>query len=94
MNRLQEKYQNEVRKALTEKFGYKNVMEIPKLVKVVVNVTTKDAVGNAKVLESISADLSTITGQKPLITRAKKSIATWKLRKGMQIGCKVTLRAA
>ncbi len=92
MNRLQEKYQNEVRKALTEKFGYKNVMEIPKLVKVVVNVTTKDAVGNAKVLESISADLSTITGQKPLITRAKKSIATWKLRKGMQIGCKVTLR--
>lgn len=92
MNRLQEKYQNEVRKALTEKFGYKNVMEIPKLVKIVVNVTTKDAVGNAKVLESISADLSTITGQKPLITRAKKSIATWKLRKGMQIGCKVTLR--
>lgn len=92
MNRLQEKYQTEVKKALVEKFGYKNVMQIPKLEKVVVNMTTKDAVGNPKSLESAASDIATITGQKPLITRAKKSLANWKLRKGMPIGCKVTLR--
>ena len=92
MNRLQEKYQTEVRKALVEKFGYKNVMQIPKLEKVVVNLTTKDAVGNPKSLDAAVSDIATITGQKPLVTRAKKSLANWKLRKGMPIGCKVTLR--
>ena len=92
MNRLQEKYQNEVVKALTEKFSYKNVMEIPKLEKIVINMAVGDAVGNPKALESAMGDLTLIAGQKPIMTRAKKSLAAWKLRQGMPIGCKVTLR--
>ena len=92
MNRLLEKYKNEVVGALTEKFSYKNVMQVPKLEKVVINMAVGDAVGNSKALESALSDLTTIAGQKPVVTRAKKSLAAWKLRKGMAIGCKVTLR--
>ena len=92
MNRLLEKYKSEVVSALTEKFSYKNVMQVPKLEKVVINIALSDAVGNPKTLESAMADLTLISGQKPIVTRAKKSLAAWKLRKGMAIGCKVTLR--
>ena len=92
MNRLLEKYKNEVVSAMTEKFSYKNVMQVPKLEKVVINMAVGDAVGNSKALESALSDLTTIAGQKPVVTRAKKSLAAWKLRKGMAIGCKVTLR--
>ena len=92
MNRLQEKYQKEVMPALMEKFAYKNVMQVPKLDKIVINMAVGDAVGNPKALEAAQADLTLISGQKPIITRAKKSLAAWKLRKGMAIGCKVTLR--
>ena len=92
MNRLLEKYKNEVVSAMTEKFSYKNVMQVPKLEKVVINMAVGDAVGNSKALESALNDLTIIAGQKPVVTRAKKSLATWKLRKGMAIGCKVTLR--
>ncbi|MBR2519980.1 MAG: 50S ribosomal protein L5 [Selenomonadaceae bacterium] len=92
MSRLLDKYKNEVVGALTEKFSYKNVMQVPKLDKIVINMACGDAVGNAKVLESAIADLTTIAGQKPVITRARKSLAAWKLRQGMAIGCKVTLR--
>ena len=92
MNRLLEKYKNEVVSAMTEKFSYKNVMQVPKLEKVVINMAVGDAVGNSKALESALNDLTTIAGQKPIVTRAKKSLAAWKLRKGMAIGCKVTLR--
>lgn len=90
--RLQEKYENEVIPALMEKFGYKNIMEVPKLDKVVVNMGVGEAKDNAKVLESAMADMQLITGQKPILTRAKKSIANFKLRQNMPIGCKVTLR--
>ena len=92
MDRLQEKYQNEVCKAMTEKFGYKNVMQVPKLDKIVVNMGVGEAKDNAKVLESAVKDLETITGQKAVLTKAKKSIANFKIREGMPIGCKVTLR--
>ena len=92
MSRLLDKYKNEVVKALMDKFSYKNVMQVPKLEKIVINMACGDAVGNAKVLESAMADLTAIAGQKPVITRARKSLAAWKLRKGMAIGCKVTLR--
>lgn len=92
MSRLLEKYKSEVVKGLTEKFAYKNVMQVPKLEKIVINMAVGDAVGNAKALESAMADLTTIAGQKPIVTRAKKSLAAWKLRQGMAIGCKVTLR--
>lgn len=92
MNRLLEKYKNEVVGAMTEKFSYKNVMQVPKLEKIVINMAVGDAVGNSKALESALSDLTTIAGQKPVVTRAKKSLAAWKLRKGMAIGCKVTLR--
>ena len=92
MSRLLEKYKNEVVAAMTKKFAYKNVMQVPKLEKIVINMACGDAVGNAKVLESAVADLTTIAGQKPVITRARKSLAAWKLRQGMAIGCKVTLR--
>ena len=92
MNRLLEKYKAEVIGAMTKKFSYKNVMQVPKLEKIVINMACGDAVGNAKALESAIADLTTIAGQKPVITRARKSLAAWKLRKGMAIGCKVTLR--
>lgn len=92
MNRLLEKYKGEVVKGLTEKFGYKNIMQVPKLEKIVINMAVGDSVGNSKALESAISDLATIAGQKPVVTRAKKSLAAWKLRKGMAIGCKVTLR--
>ena len=92
MDRLQEKYQQEVVPALTEKFGYKNVMQLPKLEKVIINMSVGEAVGNPKALDAAMADLTIIAGQKPILTRAKKSLAAWKLRQGMPIGCKVTLR--
>ncbi len=92
MSRLLDKYKNEVIGAMTKKFSYKNVMQVPKLEKIVINMACGDAVGNAKVLESAIADLTAIAGQKPVITRARKSLAAWKLRTGMAIGCKVTLR--
>lgn len=92
MNRLLEKYKAEVVPALTQKFSYKNIMQVPKLEKIVINIACGDAVGNSKALDAAVNDLATISGQKPLITRAKKSLAAWKLRKGMAIGCKVTLR--
>lgn len=90
--RLKEKYENEVVKSLMEKFGYKNVMEIPKLEKIVINMGVGEAKDNQKVLESAVSDLTLISGQKPILTRAKKSIANFKLRENMPIGCKVTLR--
>ena len=89
-----DKYKADVVPALTQKFNYKNVMQVPKLEKVVINMAVGDSVGNSKALESATADLATIAGQKPVVTRAKKSLAAWKLRKGMPIGCKVTLRGA
>ncbi len=92
MPRLKDKYDKEVVSLLNEKFAYKNVMEIPKIVKVVVNMGVGDAVADPKMLDVAANDLLQITGQKPLITRAKKSIAAFKLREGMPIGCKVTLR--
>ena len=92
MDRLQEKYVKEVIPALTEKFGYKNVVELPKIDKVIINMGVGEAVGNPKALDSAVADLTLIAGQKPILTRAKKSIATWKIRQGMPIGAKATLR--
>ena len=92
MERLQEKYQKEVVPALTKKFGYKNVMQLPKLDKVIINMSVGEAVGNPKALDAAVSDLTLIAGQKPILTRAKKSLAAWKLRQGMPIGCKVTLR--
>ncbi len=92
MDRLKERYTKEVMPAMTEKFGYKNVMQIPKIEKIVINMGVGDAVGNPKVLDSAVADLTLIAGQKPVLTHAKKSLAAWKLRKGMPIGAKVTLR--
>jgi large subunit ribosomal protein L5 len=90
--RLKERYQNEVVPALMEEFGYQNVMRVPRLEKVVVNVGAGEALQNAKALDAISQDLMIITGQKPIITRAKKSIAGFKLREGNPIGVKVTIR--
>lgn len=92
MSRLNEKYTSEIRQALQEKFQYKNVMEIPKLEKVVINIGVGDAVGNAKALEAAVNDLTIIAGQKPVITKAKKSIANFKVREGMALGTKVILR--
>ncbi|MBE6096602.1 50S ribosomal protein L5 [Schwartzia succinivorans] len=92
MDRLQEKYTNEVCAELTKKFGYKNVMQLPKIEKVIINMGVGEAVGNPKALDAAVTDLSIIAGQKPILTRAKKSIATWKIRQGMPIGAKVTLR--
>lgn len=92
MNRLQEKYQNEVVPALMQRFTYKNIMEVPKLEKAVINMGVGDAIQDAKALDAAVGDMAKITGQKPIITRAKKSIANFKLRQGMPVGCKVTLR--
>lgn len=92
MSRLKEQYQNEIVDALTKKFGYKNIMEVPKLEKVVINMGVGEAKDNAKALESAVKDLETITGQHVVLTRAKNSIANFKIREGMPIGCKVTLR--
>ncbi len=90
--RLKEKYANEVAQAMMQKFGYKNVMEIPKVEKVVINMGVGEAVGNPKVLDAAVNDMTLIAGQKPVITRAKKSIAAFKIREGMPIGAKVTMR--
>lgn len=92
MARLKDKYLKEVKPALKEKFGYKNVMEIPRLEKVVINMGVGEATQNPKALDGAVADIMAITGQRPLITRAKKSIAAFKLRAGVPIGAKVTLR--
>ena len=92
MSRLRDKYSTEIKDALMKKFGYKNVMQIPKLEKVVINMGVGEARENAKVLDAAVKDLETITGQKAIITKAKKSVANFKLREGMPIGCKVTLR--
>ena len=86
MDRLQEKYQKEVVPALNEKFGYKNVMQLPKIEKVIINMGVGEAVGNPKALDAAVSDLTIISGQKPLLTRAKKSLAAWKLREGMPSG--------
>ncbi|QEY35630.1 50S ribosomal protein L5 [Caproiciproducens galactitolivorans] len=92
MARLKEYYQKEVAPALMKKFSYKSVMQIPKLEKVVINVGAGEAKDNAKVIDAISNDLAAITGQKPMVCKAKKSVANFKLREGMNIGVKVTLR--
>ena len=92
MSRLKEQYQNEIVDAMIKKFGYKNIMEVPKLDKIVVNMGVGEAKDNAKALESAVKDMETITGQKAVLTRAKNSIANFKIREGMPIGCKVTLR--
>lgn len=92
MSRLKTLYNDEIVDAMIKKFGYKNIMEVPKLDKIVINIGVGEAKENAKVLESAVRDLEIITGQKPVITRAKKSIANFKIREGMAIGCKVTLR--
>lgn len=92
MNRLQEKFKNEVTPALVEKFQYSSVMQCPKIEKVVINMGIGEAIANPKALEEAVAELTQIAGQKPVITKAKKSIANFKLREGMPIGCKVTLR--
>lgn len=92
MNRLKEKYQQEIVPALVEKFNYSSLMAVPKLEKIVVNMGVGDAVSNSKALDAAVEELASITGQKPLITKAKKSIAGFKLREGMPIGAKVTLR--
>ncbi len=92
MARLKEKYNQEVSKALMEKFGYKNVMQLPKLEKIVLNMGLGEAIANSKAMDNAVEDMTIIVGQKPVITRAKKSIAGFKLREGMPIGVKVTLR--
>ncbi|EOS76774.1 MAG: 50S ribosomal protein L5 [Lachnospiraceae bacterium] len=92
MSRLKTIYNDEIVDAMIKKFGYKNVMEVPKLDKIVVNMGVGEAKDNAKVLESAVKDMETITGQKAVLTKAKKSIANFKIREGMAIGCKVTLR--
>ena len=92
MPNLKQKYQAEVAPALMQKFGYKSTMQIPRIEKVVINVGCGEARENAKILENVVGDLSKITGQKPVITKARKSIANFKLREGMPIGAKVTLR--
>ncbi len=92
MSRLKDQYNDEIREAMRKKFGYENEMQIPKLDKIVVNMAVGEAKENEKILESAANDLQIITGQKPVYTKAKKSIANFKIREGMSIGCKVTLR--
>ncbi len=92
MNRLREKYNAEIMAAMTEKFGYKNVMQVPRLEKIVINMGVGEAKENSKIIESAVKDMTEISGQKPVVTKAKKSVANFKLREGMPIGCKVTLR--
>ena len=92
MSSLKQKYDEEVRQALIERFSYKNVMQVPRLEKVVINMGIGEGKDNPKLLDAAAADLASITGQKPVITKAKNSIASFKLREGMSIGCKVTLR--
>ena len=92
MSRLYDTYKDEIVPAMIKKFGYKNIMEVPKLSKIVVNMGVGEAKENVKVLDSAVGDMQTITGQKAVITKAKKSVANFKIREGMPIGCKVTLR--
>ena len=92
MARLKDLYNDEIVAAMTKKFGYKNVMEVPKLDKIVINMGVGEAKDNAKVLENAVSDMETITGQKAVLTRAKNSVANFKIREGMAIGCKTTLR--
>ncbi len=92
MNRLKEKYLKEIIPSLTKKHGYKTVMEVPKLEKIVINMGVGDATQNSKLIEAAAKDLEVISGQHPVITKAKKSIAGFKVREGQSIGCKVTLR--
>ena len=92
--RIKEKHEKETVPALMKRFGYKNVMQVPKLEKIVINVGMGDALQNVKLLDAVSADLAVIAGQKPVIRRAKKAISNFKLRAGMPIGCMVTLRKA
>jgi large subunit ribosomal protein L5 len=94
LERLKEKYRQEVNPAMMQKFNYENVMQVPKLEKVIINIGMGEAVQNPKVLDGTVSDLKAITGQKPVITKAKKSIAAFKLRAGMPIGAKVTLRSS
>ena len=92
MSRLKDMYQNEIVDALTKKFGYKNIMEVPKLDKIVVNMGVGEAKENAKILEAAVSDMEAITGQKAVTTKARNSVANFKIREGMAIGCKTTLR--
>ena len=92
VTRMQEKYTNDIRPSLQEKFQYKNCMELPKLEKIVINMGLGEAIQNPKALDAAIGDLTKIAGQKPIVTKAKKSIAAFKVREGMSIGCKVTLR--
>ena len=92
MSRLKEQYQNEIVDEMIKKFGYKNIMEVPKLDKVVINMGVGEAKDNAKLLDAAIADMEKITGQKAVVCKAKKSVANFKIREGMPIGCKVTLR--
>lgn len=92
MARLKDKYKNEVIAAMTQEFGYKNVMQVPRLEKITINVGLGEATQNAKVVDSAVGDITSIAGQKPVVTKAKKAIANFKLREGIPIGCMVTLR--
>ena len=92
MSRLREEYDNKIKSAMMEKFSYKNIMQVPKLEKIVVNMGVGEAKENQKILESAQKDMETITGQKSVITKARKSVANFKIREGMGIGCKTTLR--
>ncbi len=93
MNTYREFYEKEVKSALMRRFQYKNIMEVPKIVKITVNIGLGEALQNIKALDAASGDIKLITGQKPVITKAKKSIASFKLREGMSVGCMVTLRS-
>ncbi len=92
MSRLKEKYKAQVIEAMAKKFEYKNIMEVPKIEKIVVNIGVGEAIQNSKAMDAAVSDLTLITGQQPVVTKAKKSIAAFKLREGMKVGCKVTLR--
>ena len=94
MTRLQDRYEKEIIPAMMEKFGYTNIMQVPRLEKIVINMGVGEAKDNQKVLESAVNDLTLISGQKPILTRAKKSVANFKIRENMALGCKVTLRGA
>ena len=94
MSRLKEKYQEQVVKAMMEKFNYNNIMQVPRLEKVIVNMGVGEAIQNSKAMDAAVNDMTIITGQKPVVTKARKSIAAFKLREGMKIGCKVTLRGS
>lgn len=94
MSRLKEKFEQEVLPALMEKFGYKNVMQVPRMEKVVVNMGLGEAIANSKAIDAAVKDLETITGQHPVVTKAKKSVAAFKVREGMKIGAKVTMRGS